>query len=80
MAITLERAKQNLEYWLQADEALAQGKTMTINGRSITLPSADEVSKRIDYWERKIVSISSTSTMVAGSKKQSGVCLASFND
>ena len=74
MTITLTRATQNLEYWLQADEALAKGKTMTINGRSITLPSADEVAKRIEFWDRKVKTLSSSST-----KKQSGVALVDFN-
>ncbi len=72
----LERAKRNLEFWLKADEMLAQGKTMTINGRSITLPSAEEISSRIMYWERKIEELKS----VNSTKKQNGVVLANFNN
>lgn len=73
----LERAQRNLEFWLKADEMLAQGKTMTINGRSITLPSADEIATRITYWERKVAELKSSKT---STKKQSGVALANFNN
>ena len=73
----LERAERNLEFWLKADEMLAQGKTMTINGRSITLPSADEISTRITFWERKVTELKSAKT---STKKQSGVALANFNN
>lgn len=73
----LERAQRNLEFWLKADEMLAQGRTMTINGRSITLPSADEISTRITFWERKVTELKSSKT---STKKQSGVALANFNN
>ena len=75
--MNLDRAKRNLEFWLKADEMLAQGKTMTINGRSITLPSADEISNRIIFWERKIVELG---TPKSSKKKQPGVAFANFNE
>jgi hypothetical protein len=58
MTITLERVKSNLEYWLKADETLSKGKNMTINGGSITLPSMDEVTSRINYRQRKVKQLS----------------------
>lgn len=73
--MTLQEAQAQLAYWYKCDMALAQGKTMTINGRSITLPNADEIENRISYWERKVKELKN----INNNRKQSGVALADFN-
>lgn len=52
--ITLEQAKQHLNAWLEADLALATGKSYRIGSRNLTRADAAEISERIAYWRRQV--------------------------
>lgn len=58
--ITVERAQQMLDLWLQAEEALSTSQSYTIetDGSSRTLTRADlaDVGKRVSYWQGKLAS------------------------
>lgn len=52
--ITLAQAESQLTLWLAADEAVATGQAYTIAGRSLTRANASEITKKIEFWDRKV--------------------------
>ncbi|WP_265822532.1 DUF6148 family protein [Geovibrio ferrireducens] len=56
--ITLDTAKAHLEHWLEADKAVATGQSYTIGSRALTRADAAEIRSNIDYWERKVKTLS----------------------
>jgi uncharacterized small protein (DUF1192 family) len=54
LALTVAQAQAHLDAWLTADLAVAQGKSYTIGGRSLTRSSAAEIHQQIAYWEREV--------------------------
>lgn len=48
--ISYETAKQKLEMWLKAEDAIALSQSYTIEGRSLTRANLAEVRQAIEYW------------------------------
>lgn len=56
--ITLAQAEAQLAIWLAADAAVASGQSYTIGNRSLTRANASEISKKIEYWDKKVRQLS----------------------
>ena len=54
MAISQAEAQRQLDLWLQASAALANGRSFTIESRQLTLNDAKSVREQIGFWERKV--------------------------
>ena len=52
--ITLEKAKKNLEMWLEAESEVAINQSYTIGGKSFTRANLGEIRKQIEYWSNKV--------------------------
>lgn len=52
--ITLERAKQHLEAWLDAELACSTAQSYTIGSRTLTRANLAEIRKQINYWQNKV--------------------------
>ena len=52
MAISQSEAQRQLDSWLAASEALANGKTYQIGDRILTLSNGTEVRRMVTYWSR----------------------------
>lgn len=61
MSFTLSQAQTALDAWIAADLAVAKGQSYSMNGRSLTLANVKEIREQIQYWERRIMSLSSSS-------------------
>ena len=51
---TLEVAKTHLNAYLEADLALATGKSYKIGSRNLTRLDAAEVKERIQFWSNEV--------------------------
>lgn len=56
--ITLAQAEAQLARWLEADSAVAQGQSFTIEGRSVTKADARAITEKIRFWEGKVAQLS----------------------
>jgi len=56
--ITLQTAQTQLDLWLAASAAVAAGQSYTIGNRTLTRVNAEHILKYIDYWQRKVDSLS----------------------
>lgn len=54
MAISLDEARTHLNTWLQAELAVASGQEYTIEGRSLTRASLNQIAERIRYWRAEV--------------------------
>jgi hypothetical protein len=52
--ITLEAAKDNLQTWIEAQQAVATGQSYKIGSRSLTRASLSDILKMIRYWQNVI--------------------------
>ncbi len=61
----LEEAKRRLAMWLEAEEAVAIGGQSyeTQGGRKLTRANISEIRKYVEYYERKVASLSGKSRM-----------------
>jgi hypothetical protein len=59
MSITLTQAQAALSAWIAADLAVAKGQSYSMNGRSLTLANVREIREQIQYWERRVMALSS---------------------
>lgn len=59
MSITLTQAQTALSAWVAADLAVAKGQSYSMNGRSLTLANVREIREQIQYWERRVMALSS---------------------
>lgn len=55
--ITLQTAESKLQTWLDAEEKLAAGQSVTLEGRTLTRANLREVGERIDFWDRRCKSL-----------------------
>lgn len=55
--ITLERARQHLTAWLEAELAITTSQSYTIGSRSLTRANLDEVRKQVAFWENKVAEL-----------------------
>ena len=51
---TLEQARTHLNAYLEADLALATGKSYKIGSRNLTRIDAQEVKERIQFWSNEV--------------------------
>ena len=51
---TLEVARTHLNAYLEADLALATGKSYRIGSRNLTRVDAQEVKERIQFWSNEV--------------------------
>lgn len=47
-------AQQMVDRYLEAEMAVLDGKTVTMNGRTLTMENLSEIRKGREYWERRI--------------------------
>ncbi len=52
--ISLEKARQHLDLWLDAEAAIATGQSYRIGSRSLTRADLDMVAQRINYWSHQV--------------------------
>mgnify|MGYP001082866653 CR=1 FL=1 len=62
--MTLERAKKHLDAWYEAELAVSTGQSYSISGRQLTRASLPEIRKQIQFWEKRIASMSGRSRRV----------------
>lgn len=56
--INLEQAQAQLDAWLQASLAVANGQAYEIAGRKLTRVNAEHIDRMIDFWNNKVQSLS----------------------
>jgi len=64
--ITLEQAQAKLDLWMAADDAVATGQEYSMGSRRLTRADADVIDKKIDKWERKVLSLTTRGTRIWG--------------
>lgn len=64
--ITLAQAQAALDAWLLADTAVATGQSYSISGRSLTRANAAEITKKIEFWEAKVKSLTRGGIRIVG--------------
>lgn len=52
--ITLDRATEHLEAWLDAELAVSTGQSYQIGSRRLQRANLSEIRQQIAYWQRKI--------------------------
>ncbi len=52
--MTLDDVKKQLLAWEMADMAVAKSQSYSIDGLSLTRVDAELITKKIDYWQRKV--------------------------
>lgn len=54
---TLEKAKQMLDMWVEAEMAVATSQSYTIGSRSLTRANLAEIRKAIEYWRNEVAAL-----------------------
>lgn len=70
--MTREQIKQMLDKYLEAEMAVLEGKSISLNGQSMTMENLSEITKGREYWERRY------SQSSAASRRSPGYKLARF--
>lgn len=52
--INLEQAQAQLDAWLAASLAVAQGQSYEIAGRRLARADAAEVTRNVQYWQQQV--------------------------
>lgn len=52
--ITQAQAQQQLDLWINASTAVAQGQSYEIGDRKLTRVDAGEIRRMIDFWSTKL--------------------------
>lgn len=55
--ITEAKVTEMLNLWIAADEAVANGQSYSIGGRSLTRANAREITEKIKFWENRLTKI-----------------------
>lgn len=58
--ITLAQAQENLNLWIAASAAVAGSQSYTIAGRTLTRANLSEITRMIEFWEKKVATLSGT--------------------
>jgi len=53
-------AEAKLALWLDAEEQLTLGQSVSVEGRSLTRADLEHVAQRVAYWDRYCKRLSST--------------------
>jgi hypothetical protein len=64
--MTLAQAQAKLSEWMAADTAVAGGQAYTVGGRSLTRADARTIRENIEYWDRKVASLSRRGLSIRG--------------
>lgn len=56
-AYTLERAREMLTVWMEAEKAVATAQHYRIGTRELTRANLGEIRERIRYWETKVAEL-----------------------
>ena len=51
---TKEVCKNHLDKWLEAELAVTNGQSYSIDGRSLTRASLSEIRNQINYWKSEL--------------------------
>lgn len=74
--ITKEQAEAQLNAWLAASEAVAQGQSYTIStdsgSRSLTRANAQEILRQIQFWDTQVKRLSRGGIRVRGATITNG--------
>ena len=54
----LSTAQAHLDAWLAADLAVAQGRSASVSGRTLTREDANTIRQQIEYWQRAVTNLS----------------------
>lgn len=54
----LEKAKETLEMWKEAERAVATGQRYKIGSRELVRAELPQIAERIKYWEREVARLS----------------------
>lgn len=57
MGISVAKATEILDKWVQASLAVADGQEYQIGDRRLKRVDAQHINKQIDYWERKVAEL-----------------------
>lgn len=60
----LATAQAHLDAWLAADLAVAGGRSVTMDGRTLTREDAATIAARIAYWQRQVEAINGRATTI----------------
>lgn len=71
--ISLDQAQARLDAWLAADAAVAQGQSYSGLGRTLTRADAATIRDNIQFWERKVLELTSNSGGGRGRRVRYGV-------
>ena len=52
--ITLAQAEEKLQIWMDADDAVATGKSYAIGNRSLSRADAVTIRDNINYWQKQV--------------------------
>lgn len=55
--ITLKTAQRHLDAWLEAEMAVTNAQSYTIEDRTMTYADLPEIRKAIDYWNNKVIAL-----------------------
>ncbi|MGO4890301.1 DUF6148 family protein [Anaerobacillus sp. MEB173] len=55
--ITLDRAKQHLQAWLDAELAVSTGQAYRLGTRQLQRANLPEIRKQINYWRSEIAKL-----------------------
>ena len=56
--ITYAQASAKLSVWLDAEEKIILGQSVSFDGRSLTRADLDKVRKSITYWDQRCKELS----------------------
>lgn len=58
--IDITTAEAKLQSWLDAEEAVASGQSVTFEGRTLTRANLAEIGRRIEFWDARCKRLSMT--------------------
>ena len=70
----LADAQTQLDNWIKADAAIQKGQNYSIDGLSLTRTDGDQITAKINYWQRKVNEL-----VDIENGHQPGIKTASFN-
>lgn len=57
--ITIEKARERLQMWLEAEAAVATGQSYRIGSRSLTRASLSDIRQQINFWRNEVAKLES---------------------
>lgn len=64
--ITLAQAESKLTTWLAAEDAVAEGQSYSIAGRTLTRANLADIREAITHWDRRVKQLSRGGMSVRG--------------